>query len=96
MTMSVDLDRLRALLAQAAESDDLDYKATWDPREKSDLIELCKDIAAMESMPTGGYILVGADDHGSPSGMFAGDPASNFMSRRSGPRWPLRLASPSI
>ena len=74
MPLSVDLDRLRALLARAAESADLDYKATWDPGEKPDLIELCKDIAAMESLSEGGYIVVGADDHGAPSGMFA--PAS--------------------
>ncbi len=78
MPMSVDLDRLRALLARGAESDDLDFKATWDPRQKSDLIELCKDIAAMESLSTGGYIVVGADDHGAPTGMFTPETASDF------------------
>lgn len=78
MPMSVDLDRLRGLLARGAESDDLDFKATWDPRQKPDLIELCKDIAAMESLPDGGYIVVGADDHGSPSGMFAPEAARDF------------------
>ncbi|AKV85464.1 hypothetical protein AKG07_03210 [Microbacterium sp. CGR1] len=71
MAMSVDLDRVRGLLARGAESDDLDFKAEWDPSQKSDLIELCKDIAAMESLPDGGYIVVGADDHGAPSGLFA-------------------------
>ncbi|MGE3193761.1 MAG: ATP-binding protein [Microbacteriaceae bacterium] len=78
MPMGVDLDRLRGLLARGAEADDLDFKATWDPRPKSDLIELCKDIAAMESLPDGGYIVVGADDHGSPSGMFAPEAARDF------------------
>jgi len=78
MPMSIDLDRLRGLLARGAESDDLDFKATWDPRQKPDRIELCKDIAAMESLPGGGYIVVGADDYGSPSGMFAPEAAGDF------------------
>ncbi len=76
--MSVDLDRLRALLARGAESNDLDFKATWDPRHKPDRIELCKDIAAMESLSSGGYIVVGADDYGAPSGLFTPRPASDF------------------
>jgi hypothetical protein len=78
MPLSVDLDRLRALLARSAESADLDYKSTWDPGEKSDLIELCKDIAAMESLSEGGYIVVGADNHGAPSGMFTPGSTKDF------------------
>lgn len=78
MPISIDLDRLRGLLARGAESDDLDFKATWDPRQKSDLIELCKDIAAMESLPDGGYVVVGADDHGTPSGLFQPEVARDF------------------
>ncbi|GEP49271.1 hypothetical protein MSA03_27790 [Microbacterium saccharophilum] len=80
--MNVDLDRLRALLARGAESDDLDFKATWDPQRKAELIELCKDIAAMESLSTGGYIVVGADDQGAPSGMFTAAPARDFDEQR--------------
>ena len=78
MPLSVDLDRLRSLLARAAESDDLDFKATWDPTLNADLIELCKDVAAMESLSAGGYIVVGADDHGAPSGRFAPTRPSDF------------------
>lgn len=78
MPLSVDLDRLRALLARAAESDDLDFKATWDSTQNADLIELCKDIAAMESLSAGGYIVVGADDHGAPSGRFTPTKPSDF------------------
>ncbi|WAB82720.1 ATP-binding protein [Microcella daejeonensis] len=76
--MSIDLDRLRALLARGAESDDLDFKATWHPGHKADLTELCKDIAAMESLPGGGYIVVGADDRGLPSGLFAPEAVRDF------------------
>lgn len=82
MPMSVDKDRLRLLLARGAESDDLDFKATWEPGKKSDLVELSKDIAAMESLPDGGYIVVGADDHGVPSGMFAPEEARDFDEQR--------------
>ncbi|TQJ32623.1 putative DNA-binding protein [Microbacterium sp. SLBN-146] len=80
--MSVDLDRLRALLARGAESDDLDFKVTWDPQRKAELIELCKDIAAMESLSAGGYIVVGADDQGAPSGKFTPEPARDFDEQR--------------
>lgn len=76
--MSVDLDRLRLLLARGAESDDLEFKSTWDPQQKSDRFELCKDIAAIESLSDGGYIVVGADDRGAPSGTFAPEQASDF------------------
>lgn len=78
MPTNVDVDRVRGLLARGAESDDLDFKATWNPGLKPDLIELSKDIAAMESLPDGGYIVVGADDHGGPSGMFAPDGPRDF------------------
>ena len=78
MPLSVDLDRLRGMLARGAESDDLEFKSTWDPQQKSDRIELCKDIAAMESLSDGGYIVVGCDDHGAPSGMFAPEQPRDF------------------
>ena len=61
MSLSVDLDSLKGLLARKAETDDLEFKSQWDPDQKADLIELCKDIAAMESLPDGGYIIVGVD-----------------------------------
>ncbi|WP_434317565.1 ATP-binding protein [Leifsonia sp. P73] len=82
MPLSVDLDRLRTLLARGAGSDDLDYKTTWDPRQKSDRIELCKGIAAMESLSDGGYVVVGADAHGAPSGMFSSQPSADFDEQR--------------
>jgi len=78
MPKAVDLDRLRTLLAQGAESADLEYKSTWDPKEKPDVMELCKDIAAMESLTAGGYIVVGADGQGAPSGMFTPVDVSDF------------------
>ncbi|MFD1722535.1 helix-turn-helix domain-containing protein [Amnibacterium endophyticum] len=68
--MDVDLNRLRSLLAQGVETPELDYKATWSVDERHDLVELAKDVAAIEALPSGGYILIGANDDGAPSGLF--------------------------
>lgn len=70
MPLPVHLDQLVALLRRRAEATDLDYKTTWNPADKGSVIEVCKDIAAMESEASGGYIVVGADDFGRPSGTF--------------------------
>ncbi|PPF53450.1 hypothetical protein C5C13_15095 [Clavibacter michiganensis] len=78
MPITVDMDRLRLLLARGAESDDLEFKSTWDPQQKSDRVELCKDIAAIESLSNGGYIVVGSDDYGAPSGTFTPDQDRDF------------------
>lgn len=72
------MDRLQGLLVRGAEADDLEFKSQWDPAQKADLVELCKDIAAMESLPEGGYIVIGADDHGAPSRSFIAEPERNF------------------
>lgn len=52
------------LLSLGHESAGLDYKATLDLRETRDLVELAKDVGAMQV--DGGYIVVGADDQGRP------------------------------
>ncbi|QRY42314.1 ATP-binding protein (plasmid) [Microbacterium hominis] len=78
MSLSVDMDRLQGLLVRGAEADDLEFKSQWDPSQKAALVELCKDIAAMESLPEGGYIIIGANDHGEPSGSFVAEPKRDF------------------
>lgn len=78
MPQPVHVDQLVALLRRKAEATDLDYKAKWDHASKPDLIELCKDVAAMESLPEGGYIVVGATSSGDPSGSFAPSKASDY------------------
>lgn len=60
-------EKLRELLREAHESEELDYKSTLDLNEHHDLIELVKDLAAMRGQPLGGYIVVGADDAGRPT-----------------------------
>lgn len=60
-------EKLRTLLAIGGELDDLDFKEHLDLSQHKDRIELVKDFAAMQSIPTGGYLVVGADNQGRPS-----------------------------
>lgn len=80
--MDVGLDALGALLRVGIESESLEFKRTWDPNARGDVIELAKDFAAMESLPEGGYIVVGADDDGNASGTFAGTARADFDEQR--------------
>lgn len=57
-------EKLRLLLDEKHEQSCLDYKRTLDLNERRDVVELAKDVAAMQSEESGGYIVVGADDHG--------------------------------
>ena len=61
----VDRDKLSELLAEGHESAELDFKETVDLGSTAGKVELCKDVAAMQSSG-GGYIVIGTDDHGVP------------------------------
>lgn len=63
---SVDAEILTRLLALGGERDWLDFKSQCDLSVTRDLVEITKDIAAM--MINGGYLIIGADDHGQPAG----------------------------
>ena len=58
----VSEEQLTYLLGLGHESAGLDYKATLDLRQTRDLVELAKDVGAMQV--DGGYIVVGTDDQG--------------------------------
>lgn len=60
----VSEEKLRQLLDEQAESGSLDFKSECDLASKAALVELAKDIGAMQLR--GGYIVVGADDRGRP------------------------------
>ncbi len=53
--------------AQIKESNDVDFKGSFDPNSGRDWCEIIKDIAAMANSG-GGAILVGVKDNGEPSG----------------------------
>jgi hypothetical protein len=63
----VSEEKLRVLLAEQHESATLDYKREADLHDKRTAVELAKDIAAMQV--EGGFIVVGADDRGHPTGL---------------------------
>lgn len=69
-------ERLAALLALAAEYDDLDFKRKLDLSSTRDEIELAKDVGAMQVK--GGHIVIGVDGAGAPSGDMDGTDTSPF------------------
>jgi len=66
----VDDEKIRELLALQAEQPELDFKRTLDLSVKRDEVELAKDVGAMQVR--GGYVVVGADDHGNLTGAMDG------------------------
>lgn len=64
---TVTAEKLAELMAAQTEYDALDYKAFLDPSQNDDRIELAKDVASMQSLPDGGYIVVGVDGTGRPT-----------------------------
>lgn len=77
---SVSREKLDALLAEGSEHSSLDYKEVLDLGKGSarGIVELAKDVAAMQAEPDGGYIVVGADDHGNPVPGLTPDLACHF------------------
>lgn len=63
-----DDNLLTAALARSSETDNVDFKSSFDPGALRDWLEIIKDIAAF-SNSGGGYILVGLNDDSSPSGL---------------------------
>jgi hypothetical protein len=72
----VTKDKLVQLLDEGAESATLDYKETCDLSNTQDVVELAKDVGAMQ-VDTG-YIVFGADSPGKPTGRFTAEHAALF------------------
>src|SRR5207244_1139014 len=77
---SVSFEKLGHLLAEGHESELLDFKGASDLSETRDTVEFAKDIGAMQVL--GGYIVVGADDHGNPTGGLTTEQAQFFDESR--------------
>lgn len=60
----VDATKLHELLAEEHESDCLEYVAQCDLAERRDIVELATEVGALAAR--GGYLVIGADDHGRP------------------------------
>jgi hypothetical protein len=90
-------ERLGALLALAAEYDDLDFKLELDLSSKRSEVELVKDVGAMQVK--GGHIVIGVDGAGVPTGDMDGadttpfDPANLVPKMQRFLEGPLGIAS---
>lgn len=72
----VDADKLRELVAEGHESDRLEYVAACNLNERRDVVELASEIGALAAR--GGYLVVGLDDDGRPTGMMDARMAALF------------------
>lgn len=63
---ALHLDKLLELLALQHESPRLDYKRMLDLSDRRSELELVKDIAAFQA--EGGYLVIGVDENGVPTG----------------------------
>lgn len=72
----VNEEKLAALLAEQCESEALDYKDAEDLTDKRSLIEITKDIAALQAV--GGYLVIGVDGRGVPTGKMIPALAKHF------------------
>src|SRR5215831_2634437 len=87
-------EKLRSLLAEGHEQACLDYKRELNLGERQDIIEFAKDIAAMQSEVSGGYIVIGVDDHGKPTGTLTPALAKLFDEATLRPKLEKYLAQP--
>jgi hypothetical protein len=69
-------EKIEQLLAEGSESEHLDYKTTLNLKDTCDEVEFAKDIAAMQV--EGGYIVIGADNYGKPTGQLSEESAKLF------------------
>ncbi|MFZ3415667.1 helix-turn-helix domain-containing protein [Arthrobacter sp. 3Tela_A] len=60
-------EKLVELLAAGAEFPSLDFKRELDLGSKGKKMDFIKDCAAMMNLPRGGYLVVGAEDDGTPA-----------------------------
>lgn len=72
----VTKEKLRQLLAEQHEGPTLDYKETCALAEQRDLVELVKDVGAMQV--DGGYLVIGATSNGQPRGGLTPEQARAF------------------
>jgi len=93
-------EKLRSLLAEKHEQSCLDYKRSLnlagDSSGRRDAVELAKDVAAMQSEPAGGYIVIGADDQGISVPDLTPELAKHFDEATLRPKLRRYLAEPFI
>lgn len=95
---TVSKEKLLELLAERAEQPSLDYKKTLNLGKGGthDAVELAKDVAAMQAQPTGGYVVIGVDDHGTPVGALTPELVRHFDEATVGRKLATYLSRPEI
>ncbi|OPC76470.1 hypothetical protein B4N89_46365 [Embleya scabrispora] len=89
----VSVEKLREVLAEGVEQPALDYKGTLDLAEKRDLVDITKDVAAMQALDEGGYLVIGAD-HGISTGLLTERHAATFDEAKLHPK--LQMYIPEV
>ncbi|SMC98115.1 AlbA family DNA-binding domain-containing protein [Kibdelosporangium aridum] len=94
----VTKEKLLELLVERCELSCLDYKRQFNlgRGNTQDIVDLAKHIAAMQSEPNGGYIVVGADDHGNVVPDLSRDLARHFDDATLRPKLAKYLSEPEI
>lgn len=87
-------EKLSELLALQTEYPELDFKRTIDLSITRDAVELAKDVGAMQVR--GGYIVIGVDQHGAPTGELDGADTRPFDEARLTPKMLQYLPSPLV
>ncbi|WP_158854638.1 ATP-binding protein [Saccharothrix deserti] len=72
----VNREKLLELLALETEYSTLDFKSRFDLGDKRDVVELAKHVGAMSVR--GGYLVIGVDGHGKPTGDLTTEQAARF------------------
>ncbi|MFJ9483708.1 helix-turn-helix domain-containing protein [Streptomyces mirabilis] len=93
----VSEETLQLLLQQRGETEHVDYKSVCDLNDLHDLLEIAKDVAAMQAF--GGHIVIGVDNNAAPTDEMTPKMASLFDEATLRPKLaaylpePLRLIS---
>jgi hypothetical protein len=91
---ALDKAKLVELLGLAHEHEALDYKRRIDLNDRRDELELVKDVAAFSA--EGGYLVIGADEGGKPSGVVTEAEALLFDESRLRAKVKRYLAEPLV
>jgi hypothetical protein len=87
-------EKLSEMLALQTEYPELDFKRTIDLSITRDVVELAKDVGAMQVR--GGYLIIGVDQSGAPTGGMDGVDTRVFDEARLTPKMLQYLPSPLV
>lgn len=72
---TVSFEKLSSVLAEGTESEAVDFKREHNSSSRHDVVVLAKEAGAMQMLESGGYVVLGAADDGTPSGLLTDEHA---------------------